>query len=265
MTSLEQEAVFPPAADEHPADAIVVLGGGVHPDGTLPLVARTRVERAAELFRGGIAPHVVLSGRCGLMQPEPPVTEAAAMAAYAMELGVPREALLLEEGSKDTLGNAYFTRIHFLEPNGWTSIRVVTSDFHLSRAAWVFRKVLGGTYDFSFVSAASGLSPRELIDRAVEECRILIFLNEWLQALEEADESALDRLMEHEHPGYSDAPLLSHEQMRARLDAISQITRMAGGEGWIAAGGGPGDWDGVRERRAGADRRARRAISAGRR
>ena len=265
MTSLQEEAVFPESPGEHPADAIVVLGGGVLPDGTLPVVPRTRVERAAELFRGGIAPRMVLSGRCGLMQPEPPVTEAAAMAAYAMELGVPQEALLLEEGSKDTLGNAYFTRIHFLEPNGWTSIRVVTSDFHLSRAAWVFRKVLGGTYDFSFVSAASGLSPRELIDRAVEECRILIFLNEWLQALEEADDAALDRLMEHEHPGYSDAPMLSHEQMQARLDAISQITRIAGGGGWIAAGGGPGDWDGVRERRAGADRRARRAISAGRR
>jgi hypothetical protein len=99
----------------------------------------------------------------------------------------------------------------------------------------------------------------------VEECRILIFLNEWLQALEEADEHALDRLMEHEHPGYSGAPLLTHEQMRRRLDEISQITRMAGGEGWIAAGGGPGDWDGVVERRGAADRRARRALAAGRR
>lgn len=254
-----------PQDPECPADAIVVLGGGVLPDGTLPLVARTRVERAVELFRGGIAPRMVLSGRCGLMDPEPPVTEAAAMAAYAMQLGVPQEALLLEEGSKDTLGNAYFTRAHFLEPNGWTSVRVVTSDFHLSRAAWVFRKVLGGTYDFSFVSAASGLSPRELIDRAVEECRILIFLNEWLQALEEADEHALDRLMEHEHPGYSGAPLLTHDEMQRRLDEISKITRMAGGEGWIAAGGGPGDWDGVVERRGAADRRARRTLAAGRR
>lgn len=259
------ETGVPPPAADHPAHAIVVLGGGILPDGTLPLVPRTRVERAAELYRGGIAPRMVLSGRCGLTDAEPPVTEAAAMAAYAVELGIPREALFLEESSKDTLGNAYFTREHFLEPNGWTSIRVVTSDFHLSRAAWVFRKVLGGTYDFSFVSAASGLSPRELIDRAVEECRILIFLNEWLQALEEADGHALERLMAHEHPGYSDAPLLTHDEMRRRLDEISQITRLAGGGGWIAAGGGPGDWDGVVERRRAADRRARRPLSAGRR
>ncbi|HEX2190167.1 MAG TPA: YdcF family protein [Longimicrobiaceae bacterium] len=255
----------PQTPDDFAADAIVVLGGGVHADGTLPRVARARVERAAEIFHGGIAPRLVLSGLCGLTEPEPPVSEAAAMAAYAAELGVPREALLLEDESRDTLGNAYFTRERYLEPNGWSSIRVVTSDFHLSRAAWVFRKVLGGAYDFSFVSAASGFSPRELIDRAVEECRILIFLNEWLEALEEADDAALDRLMVHEHPGYSDAPLLTHEQMQRRLDEISQITRIAGGRGWIATGSGPGDWGGAMERRAGAERRARRPFWAGRR
>lgn len=259
------DADVPAQAPDFPADAVVVLGGGVGPGGALPLVARARVERAAEVFHSGIAPRLVLSGLCGLMEPEPAVSEAAAMAAYAVELGVPREAMLLEDESRDTLGNAYFTRERYLEPNGWSSIRVVTSDFHLSRAAWVFRKVLGGAYDFSFVSAASGLSPRELIDRAVEECRILIFLNEWLEALDEADDDALDRLMEHEHPGYSDAPLLTHEQMQRRLDEISQITRIAGGRGWIATGGGPGDWDGAGERRGGADRRARRPFSAGRR
>ena len=131
------------------ADAIVVLGGGVHPDGTLPLVARRRVERAVELFEGGVAPRLILSGRCGLGVVHAPVTEAAAMAAHAASFGVPAGALLLEEDAKDTLGNAYFTWARYLEPNGWSSIRVVTSDFHLSRAAMVFRKILGPGYDFS--------------------------------------------------------------------------------------------------------------------
>src|SRR5690606_12833417 len=116
-------------------------------------VSLTRVARAVELYHAGIATRMILSGRCGLTAPEPTVTEAAAMARYAREHGVPDAALLLEEEARDTLGNAYFTRELFLEPNGWRSIRVVTSDFHLSRAAWVFRKILGPRYDFSFVSA----------------------------------------------------------------------------------------------------------------
>jgi hypothetical protein len=53
----------------------VVLGGGVHPDGTLPRVARARVERAVELFECGIAPRIILSGRCGLTAPDAVLTE----------------------------------------------------------------------------------------------------------------------------------------------------------------------------------------------
>jgi uncharacterized SAM-binding protein YcdF (DUF218 family) len=219
------------------ADAIVVLGGGVEPDGSLPRTSLTRVERAVELFHAGIAPHLILSGRCGLAVPEPvPVTEAAAMAAYAREHGVPGDAIFLEEVARDTLGNAYFTREMFLEPNGWRTVRVVTSDFHLSRAAWAFRKILGSAYDFSFVSAFSGFSPRELIHRALEECKISIFLNEWLETLEEGDEHAVERLMAHEHPGYAEAPTLSHEEMMRRIEQIARINRIAGTHHWIARG-----------------------------
>lgn len=249
--------ILPPPIDAA-ADAIVVLGGGVHPDGTLPPVARARVERAVELFERGVAPRLILSGRCGLSGPEPSVTEAAAMAEHAAGFGVPRSALFLEDDAKDTLGNAYFTRERFLEPNDWTSIRVVTSDFHLSRAAWVFRKILGPGYDVSFVSAPSGLSPRELIDRALEECKITIFLNEWLQAVEDADDHAIERLMVQEHPGYADAPTLTHDEMRRRLDEIARINRIEGGERWITPADGPGSRDGSVERRATADRRGRR-------
>ncbi|MBB4637970.1 ElyC/SanA/YdcF family protein [Longimicrobium terrae] len=238
----------------YPADAIVVLGGGVLPDGTLPVVGRTRVQRAVELYRRNIAPRIIFSGRCGLMDDDPPVTEAAAMGALAREMKVPAEAILLEEEAKDTLGNAYFVREQFLEPNGWTSIRVVTSDFHMSRAAWVFRKILGAGYDFSFMSAASGLSPRELIHRALEECKITIFLNEWLEALEDADEHAIERLMSQEHPGYSDAPVLTHDEMRQRLNAIAEINRIAGTQHWLTSAT-PNGWNGRTERRGNRERR----------
>ncbi len=216
-------------------DAIVVLGGGVESDGSLPTVARTRVERAVELLREGIAPRMILSGRCGLLADEPAVTEAAAMAAAAEELGIPAEALHLEEESRDTLGNAFFVRERFLVPKAWRSIRVVTSDFHLSRAAWVFRKMLGSRYDFSFTSASSGLPPRELIFRSLEECRISIFLNEWLEAMEEGNEEAAARLIAHEHPGYADAPTLTHDEMRRRLNEIAHLDAVAGTRHWLAS------------------------------
>lgn len=218
----------------HTADALVVLGGGLEPDATLPQIARKRVERAVEAFQAGIAPRIIVTGRCSLAAEPGPVTEARAMADAAARLGVPPDALLLEEVARDTLGNAYFVRELFLKPRGWTSIRVVTSDFHLSRAAWCFRKILGPSYDFSFLSAFSGLTPEELIHRTLEECKISIFLNEWLAAIQEGDEDAVHRLMAREHPGYADAPTLTHQELERRLEEIARISRIAGTQLWLA-------------------------------
>jgi len=221
----------------HPADAIVVLGGALGADGRLPRWVEARVERAVEAHRAGVAPRIIFSGRCGLMAPaDPAVSEAAAMAAAARTMGLAEDAILLEEQSRDTLGNAYFVRRDFLDPNGWRRVRVVTSDFHLSRAAWVFRKVLGRGYDFAFASAFSGFEPGEMIARAVEECRILVFLNEWLDTVLDGDEPSLDALMRHHHPGYAAAPLLSASQMERRLEEIARINRLEGRADWAAHG-----------------------------
>jgi uncharacterized SAM-binding protein YcdF (DUF218 family) len=218
----------------HTADAIVVLGGGLGADGTLPQVAKARVERAVEAYRSGVAPRIIMTGRCALTAEPGPVTEARAMTDAAVALGVPEDVVLLEEVARDTLGNAYFVRELYLEPCGWHSIRVVTSDFHLSRAAWCFRKILGPTYDYSFISAFSGLTPHELIQRALEECKISIFLNEWLEAVQEGDDHAVDRLMAHEHPGYAEAPTLTHDELARRMDEIARINRIAGTQRWLA-------------------------------
>src|SRR3569832_782833 len=132
-------------------DAIVVLGRGVDSNGRLPLAAQERVNRAVALYRAGVASRIIMSGRCALITERPStITEARAMAATAQALGVPAEALLLEEQSRDTIGNAYFTARSILEPNGWNTLRVVTSDYHVPRAAWVFNKVLGAAFDVSF-------------------------------------------------------------------------------------------------------------------
>lgn len=218
--------------DRH--DAIVVLGGMVEEDGTLAPWVAARVERALEAYQAGVAARVVFTGRTNLYGPaQPRVTEAAAMAAYAEERGLPAAAILLEEHARDTLGNAYFVRRDILQPHRWSSIRVVTNDFHLSRAAWVFRKVLGPRYDFSFTSAPSGFSTDELIVRALDECRVSIFLNEWLATVEDGDEISVESVMRHHHPVYGNAPMMSAEEMERRLSEIARIDRIEGTAQWL--------------------------------
>jgi uncharacterized SAM-binding protein YcdF (DUF218 family) len=208
------------------ADAIVVLGRGVDPDGALPDLAKQRVARAAELFAWGVAPRLIFSGRCSLMtETEPPRTEAAAMAEYAIGLGISKRAVILEEESRDTIGNAYFVLRRFLEPNDWMSIRVVTSDFHIQRAAWVFQKVLGLGYDVAFSPSPSELDHATIASRAREESDISTFLMDWLGPIADGDPISLARLIWQEHPGYATDPVVSKADIQARIAAIARVHR----------------------------------------
>jgi hypothetical protein len=209
------------------ADAIVVLGSTVHDDGSLPLHARQRAVRAAMLHAAGVAPHVIFSGRCGLTAPEPPpVSEAAAMAEYAESLGTPRDAILLEEEARDTIGNAYFVGRKFLEPNQWRSIRVVTSDFHVPRTTWVFHKILGPGYDVSFSPASTELDATIIAARARAEGDIITFLMEWIGPIAEGDRDAVDRFIHQEHPGYARNPAVTREEIQERVNEIARVHRV---------------------------------------
>ena len=216
----------------HRADAIVVLGSSLAEDGSLPLHARQRAERAAALYAAGVAPRVIFSGRCNLMVSDAPrVTEAAAMAAYAEELGMPRESVLLEEESKDTIGNAYFVLRRHLEPNGWTAVRVVTSDFHVPRTTWVFQKVLGPAYDVAFSPASSELDASIIAARARAEGDIITFLMEWIGDLPEGDRAGVERLIWEEHPGYAPSPAVGRDHIRLRLEEIARVHRLVDASG----------------------------------
>jgi uncharacterized SAM-binding protein YcdF (DUF218 family) len=115
-------------------DAIVVLGAPLHRDGSLTQVLDERVRAAAELFRAGGAPIVIVSGGTTHGAPR---AEADALAEALREAGV-RE-VLVERGSKTTVENARFTA-ELLLPRGARRVWIVTQPFHGKRAARLFRR-----------------------------------------------------------------------------------------------------------------------------
>lgn len=100
-----------------PAKADVIVGfGNFNTD-----IAR----RAAELYREGYAPKILFTGGLGRntegMLPEP---EAVRFAKVAMECGVPKEDILLEDRSRNTKENIEFTRV-LLEESGIPHDRIL--------------------------------------------------------------------------------------------------------------------------------------------
>lgn len=138
------ERVHPPprflAAEQF--DAIVVLGGGVRPEGgTRPVAdlgtgSLRRLVCGISYFRQGLAPYLVLSGGNGNPYgPGPP--EAEEMQKAAVVLGVPESALVLEPQSRTTSENAVNTKL-LLDDR--TRILLVTSAIAMPRAVGAFRR-----------------------------------------------------------------------------------------------------------------------------
>jgi vancomycin permeability regulator SanA len=111
------------------ADAILVLGAKVHPDGRPSGALRDRVATACALWREGRAPYLVLSGGRG---PDAPFGEPLAMLALALAEGVPSDALLLDEAGQDTESSVN-AMAHLASARGWRTVLVVSHDYHLAR------------------------------------------------------------------------------------------------------------------------------------
>lgn len=118
-----------------PADAIVVFAGGVGESGQAGQGYQERVQRAVELYQQGWSKNLVFSSGYVYRYQEPLV-----MKALAVELGVPAEAIFLESEADSTYENILYT-CRLLEKNGWRSILLVSSPYHMRRAVWVWKKV----------------------------------------------------------------------------------------------------------------------------
>ena len=81
------------------ADAIVVMGAAQY-DGRPSPVFAARLDHAIELFHDGVAPRLIVTG--GKREGDR-TTEAASARGYAIEHGVPEEAILSEDTSRTTL------------------------------------------------------------------------------------------------------------------------------------------------------------------
>lgn len=120
-------------AQPRPADAIIVLGARVMPDGRMSTTLFHRVKVGFELYEQGYAPYMIV---CGARGRDEPVSEAEAMAQYLTGRGVPQDKVLLDAQSGDTIENLANAR-RLMEQNGLSTAIVVTSDYHLTRALWI--------------------------------------------------------------------------------------------------------------------------------
>jgi len=122
--------VGPASGDLEHADAALVLGARVHPDGTPSPFLYERVATGVALYKRGVVDRIIMSGdghdSSGLGEPK-------IMRQIAEGLGVPASAIVEDPRGLDT----YSSCVNALQTFGAQTVIVTTQEFHVARATWL--------------------------------------------------------------------------------------------------------------------------------
>lgn len=115
--------------DAEKADAILVLGAYVHPNGQVSRMLKDRLDFGYQLYELGKAKKIIVSGDHGSKS----YNEVKAMCAYLEELGVPSEDIFMDHAGFNTYDSIY--RMHAIFEVD--EAIVVSQAYHAVRAAYI--------------------------------------------------------------------------------------------------------------------------------
>ncbi len=120
--------VYP--VDSVPSERVaIIFGAGLRYDGTPTAVLRDRVETGAALYFSGKVEKLLMSGDNRVVE----YNEPESMRQYAISLGVPNEAIVLDYAGRRTYDTCYRAKAIF----GVQDTILVTQKFHLPRALFL--------------------------------------------------------------------------------------------------------------------------------
>jgi SanA protein len=129
VTALHASTKIDALGDTLPRPVAIVFGAGLTRSGTPTRVLRDRVETAAHLYFAGKVEKLLMSGDNSFVD----YNEPQAMKDYALSLGVPEDAIVLDFAGRRTYDTCFRAREIFQIEEAI----LVTQSFHLPRALYI--------------------------------------------------------------------------------------------------------------------------------
>lgn len=180
-------------------DCIVILGYKFEEGIKLPVHVHERLKTALILYRNKVAPKILLSGKWNAIFHSTPIkpttTESEEMRKILLYYNAPHHDLLKEEESTDTLENAYYLKIRYLEPLHYTHILILCADYHAERVEYIFTQVWGENFIFDIFPTPTSPSTRTQMENG--ESLMLEDLKKILHEMKPGDHSYLKKIKKH--------------------------------------------------------------------
>ena len=135
--------VYSRMATVRAADVVIVLGSGLSGGRQVPPLLASRLDRGMQVYekltaQGAAEPVLIVSGGKG---GDERVPEAEAMAGYLTDRGFPAARLVREDRSRTTEENIRFSKAIMDRSRPGARCVIVTSNFHVFRAAIIARRL----------------------------------------------------------------------------------------------------------------------------
>lgn len=133
VKSVKDRILTPETASGLEADCILVLGAGVHPDGSPSNMLEDRLVCGIELYEAGASGKLLMSGDHGRKNYD----EVNVMKKFAVDLGVPSEDIFMDHAGFSTYESMYRAHAVFEADK----VVIVTQRYHLYRALYAAKKL----------------------------------------------------------------------------------------------------------------------------
>jgi len=177
-------------------DAVIVLANLMDAEGRLNDESQARLSLACELVRAGEAPVLVTSGWA--YRSDSDLCIADVMARHAMtHMHLDASQIVIERNSRDTVGDAVFTKRNLANRFAWRSVLAVTTAYHVARTKAIFSFVYGRAVE---VVGAEGVNNAAL---AESEAKSLSAFRATFDGIAAGDDEAIYLRLKAAHPFYN--------------------------------------------------------------
>ena len=146
---------------------VIVLGNGNDTRGNLLSIAVERCEQAIRVYRQNPGVKILPTGGYGAHFNMTDKPHAFYLRQYLAAHGVPEEDVIEPALSSTTIEDARLTRL-IVDKHGVKRVTLVTSDFHMRRARYLFERTFQGI-ELTFSACVTHLPQDELLARQRHE------------------------------------------------------------------------------------------------
>ena len=177
-------------------DCIIVLANEMDADGNLNHDSLSRLNQSVKSYFLNPSSYLIT---CGWnYRKDTSLCIGNVMMDYAIKLGIPPDKIITELNSRDTVGDAFFTKQNVLIARGWKNLLVVTSDYHVKRTSIVFKFIYGSGYNIDVIGSDS-----QKDNNIFSEMKSLKSFKKTFRDLNSGDDYKIYERMLEKHPFYN--------------------------------------------------------------